>query len=82
LIEKLNAVPAPLPDQVLQAQQDGDAFALSQSLPDDWASKRPEQLSPGQFVEVTRLIFGDNSNASPSDVDLGRKVWRKLKHGI
>lgn len=75
--EKLNASPLPLPQSVLDAREQGDAFAQSQELPEDWASKRPEQLSPGQFVEVTRLLFGDSQTE-----DLGRKVWRKLKHGV
>ena len=90
LLEKLNASPVPLPPQVIKAQEEGDEFALQQTLPDNWASKRPEELTPAQFVEVTRLLFGDSSNDGTSDgesletdsEDLGRKVWRKLKHGI
>lgn len=46
-------------------------------LPEDWASKRPEELRPGQFVELTRLLYG----AGDADTALGQKVWRKLKHG-
>lgn len=92
LKEKLNSLPVPLPESVLDAQHSGDAFALSQTLPDDWASKRPEELTPGQFVEVTRLLYGSNNNGKSGSSsnnnnqqgasDLGRKVWRKLKHGI
>ncbi|ACI64545.1 predicted protein, partial [Thalassiosira pseudonana CCMP1335] len=33
-------------------------FALNQELPKNWSSMRPEELTPGQFVEVTRLLFG------------------------
>lgn len=68
--------PPPLPPSVLQARRGGDAFAASQELPSDWASKRPEQLTPGQFVELTRMIHGEDASAP-----LGDKVWRKLKHG-
>jgi 16S rRNA (adenine1518-N6/adenine1519-N6)-dimethyltransferase len=93
LMEKLSSLPLPLPDSVVAAQQQGDAFALEQQLPDDWFTKRPEQLTPGQFVEVTRLLFGDtgsnnnnedgeNESSNIKEVDLGRKVWRKLKHGV
>ena len=86
LMEKISSPPLPLPATVLAARERGDAFALSQELPEDWMSKRPEQLTPAQFVEVTRLIFGDTSydenGAGDADVELGRKVWRKLKHGV
>lgn len=54
-----------------------DAVGRHQALPPDWPSLRPEQLTPGQFIEVTRCLFGE----SDPDADLGRKVWRKLKHG-
>lgn len=74
--EQLDVPPLPLPDSIRELQDKGDEFALKQELPPDWGSKRPEQLSPGQFVEITRLLFGSRQ----SD-ELGRKVWRKLKHG-
>lgn len=88
--------PMPLPSVVQEARDNGDAFALRQALPEDWAMMRPEELSPGQFVEITRMLFGtgpatddDNEDVDAvSDWDnddngseLGRKVWRKLKHG-
>ena len=75
--ELLRAAPLPLPASVVKAREEGDEFAQTQELPEDWGSMRPEQLSPGQFVEITRLLFGDGESE-----DLGRKVWRKLKHGI
>ena len=75
-MELLNAPPLPLPQSVIEARELGDAFAMSQELPENWFSKRPEQLTPAQFVEVTRLLFG-----SEQKDDLGNKVWRKLKHG-
>jgi 16S rRNA (adenine1518-N6/adenine1519-N6)-dimethyltransferase len=78
-IEQLDAPPVPLPQAVLDAQGRHDAFALSQVLPEDWGSKRPEQLTPAQFVEITRLLYGERTDDGG---ELGRKVWRKLKHGI
>lgn len=76
----LNAAPLPLPDAVQNARDAGDPFALNQELPVDWASKRPEELTPGQFVELTRLLFGATEGDAPT-MPLGKKVWRKLKHG-
>ena len=76
----LNAAPLPLPEVVRKAQDAGDPFALNQDLPVDWASKRPEELTPGQFVELTRLLFGA-TEGDIAAVPLGKKVWRKLKHG-
>lgn len=79
----LDSEPLPLMKSTLVARESGDKFALSQELPKDWATKRPEQLSAGQFVELTRLIFHSNGNELEhlADKPLGRKVWRKLKHG-
>jgi ribosomal RNA small subunit methyltransferase A len=81
LMDKLQSPPLSLPQSVVEAQEQGDAFALAQTLPEDWASKRPEELTPGQFVEVTRLLYGTASDGI-EDYELGTKVWRKLKHGI
>jgi len=89
--EKVNQIldsdPLPLTQATIEARERGDKFALSQELPSDWVRKRPEQLSPGQFVELTRLVFhGDTDAHQSNQVDhgemaLGRKVWRKMKHG-
>lgn len=75
--EQLDAPPLPLPESVVAAREAGDEFASAQELPKDWFTKRPEQLSPGQFVEITRLLYGSSQKE-----DLGKKVWRKLKHGV
>jgi 16S rRNA (adenine1518-N6/adenine1519-N6)-dimethyltransferase len=79
----LDSEPLPLPDTVREAQNNGDAFALCQELPSDWATKRPEEFTSGQFVEITRLLFGPKEfdEESCRSTPLGRKVWRKLKHG-
>ena len=76
--EVLDRKPLPLPHLVVEARDQGDPFALTQELPDDWSSMRPEQLTAGQFVELTRLLFGTTAD---ENYDLGSKVWRKLKHG-
>lgn len=70
-----------LPDSIQEASDSGDEFAATQELARDWASKRPEELSPGQFVELTRLLFGPKDGGVDQSVPLGNKVWRKLKHG-
>jgi 16S rRNA (adenine1518-N6/adenine1519-N6)-dimethyltransferase len=70
---------APVPDVVQQAAQMGDPFAQKQKLPQDWASRRPEELHPAEFMELTRLVF---SGIDPLPTfELGTKVWRKRKHG-
>jgi hypothetical protein len=77
----LESPPLPLPTCVQEARKNGDAFAQTQELCADWASKRPEELTPGQFVELTRLLYGPKEGAVDQAVPLGTKVWRKLKHG-
>jgi ribosomal RNA small subunit methyltransferase A len=47
-------------------------------LPSDWSSRRPEQLTPDQFVALTRHVFGAPYEHTPL---WPSKVWRKLKHG-
>ena len=69
---------AVLPESVKEAQREGDNFSLTQTLPSDWLKKRPEELTAGQFIEITRLVFGDNES---ENMAFDKKVWRKLKHG-
>ncbi len=80
--ELLDSSPLPLPDIVLEARKGGDAFAATQELPTNWASKRPEEMTSGQFVELTRLFFGPANGVVDNSKPLGSKVWRKLKHGV
>lgn len=70
-----------LPQSIQEAIESGDEFAATQELPIDWATKRPEELTPGQFVELTRLLFGPKDGVIDPSVPLGNKVWRKMKHG-
>eukprot|EP00584_Thalassiosira_punctigera_P000114 CAMPEP_0172533024 /NCGR_PEP_ID=MMETSP1067-20121228/5864_1 /TAXON_ID=265564 ORGANISM="Thalassiosira punctigera, Strain Tpunct2005C2" /NCGR_SAMPLE_ID=MMETSP1067 /ASSEMBLY_ACC=CAM_ASM_000444 /LENGTH=461 /DNA_ID=CAMNT_0013317609 /DNA_START=71 /DNA_END=1456 /DNA_ORIENTATION=+ len=80
--EFLDGGPSPLPRSVVEARAAGDEFALAQALPDDWAKKRPEELTPGQFVEITRMLYGpSDSKGGVNESQLSNKVWRKLKHG-
>lgn len=44
-------------------------------LPEDWPSKRPEELSPSAFVALTKLLYGTTDTPWPD------RVWRKAKHG-
>ena len=76
--EFFESEPLPLPQSVQEAIDEGDEFALAQQLPSDWVKKRPEELTAGQFVEITRLLYG---TADGEESPLGKKVWRKLKHG-
>lgn len=75
--ELLDSEPLPLPESIVELQKEGDEFAQRQELPLNWGTKRPEELTPGQFVEITRLLYGNRQSE-----ELGRKVWRKLKHGV
>ena len=76
--EILSAAPSQPPPEVMASAKAGDEFAASQFLPENWASRRPEEFKPAQFIELTRHIYGDGS---VKGADLGRKVWRKAKHG-
>lgn len=79
----LDGPPLPLPATVIKDRENGDEFARSQELPDDWAKRRPEEFTPGQFVELTRLLFGPkNGRMEDPPTPFRNKVWRKLKHGL
>ena len=69
--------------------------ARPEGLPDNWPDKRPEELLPREFVELTRLVFGDvhgglvwdddieggrQFGGTKDNYDLGKRVWRKRKH--
>ncbi len=55
-------------------------------LSDEWATRRPEELEPHEFVELTRLLFGPASSkpggASSTGGEAGStRVWRRARHG-
>mmetsp|Transcript_35520 Transcript_35520/g.85707 ORF Transcript_35520/g.85707 Transcript_35520/m.85707 type:complete len:466 (+) Transcript_35520:161-1558(+) len=82
--EFLDGSPCPLPKCVVEARDAGDKFASEQELPEDWAKKRPEELTSGQFVELTRMLYGPRDEEGEQgweESELGNKVWRKMKHG-
>lgn len=79
--EILDSAPLPLPQIVLDKQKEGDLFASSQELPPKWNKMRPEELTPGQVVELTRLIYGPNEYSGEQVDKFDKKVWRKMKHG-
>ena len=78
--EAATALFSSLPDTFTPENTD-DPFFATRKLPEDWASKRPEELNCGQFVEVTRIFFGPNNGEANEPVSFEPKVWRKLKHG-
>lgn len=54
----LHLSPLPVPDAIQALAHCGNAFALQQTrLPHDWSTKRPEEIHPAQFIELTRLIY-------------------------
>jgi hypothetical protein len=64
---------------VRRRAEGGDEFAKMQYLPEGWGGMRPEEIKPQQFIELTRLVYGEEEDRE--NYDLGAKVWRKLKHG-
>ena len=59
-----------------------DAYAAT-PIPDDWLRKRPEQLSPLEWVELSGMVFG--ASADGGDASLLRKdmqpKWSATKAG-
>lgn len=49
----------------------------SVQLPEEWGTKRPEQLAPVEFLTLTELIYGKKP-----EVEKGiTRVWRHQRHG-
>jgi len=44
-------------------------------LPEEFATKRPQHLTPEDFVELTKVIFGEQKDT------VGDKAWRNVHHG-
>jgi 16S rRNA (adenine1518-N6/adenine1519-N6)-dimethyltransferase len=60
-------------------------------LSDEWATRRPEELEPHEFVELTRLLFGPAKGGAAAAGAAGAagaaagggstRVWRRARHG-
>lgn len=57
-------------------------------LSDEWATRRPEELAPREFVELTRLLFGPAKTGAAAGAGAGgaeeggsTRVWRRMRHG-
>ncbi|CAM9468264.1 unnamed protein product, partial [Heterosigma akashiwo] len=46
------------------------------TLPEEWATKRPQQLTPEEFVELTKLLYGEEEDK------IAEKAWRNAGHGV
>lgn len=44
-------------------------------LPDEWATRRPEELMPQEFIALTSFIFGPAGDDEPNS---GTPVWREM----
>lgn len=47
------------------------------ALPEAFAARRPEELAPEEFVELTLLVFGRREERRDGET----RVWRHAKHG-
>ena len=50
-----------------------------EGLPRAWSTMRPEEITPLQFVALTKHVLG--ANADDDRRPWGDRVWRKEKHG-
>ena len=46
-------------------------------LPDEFGSRRPEQLAPEEFIELTLLVYGPKPEREEGET----RVWRQARHG-
>jgi len=62
---------------MLRQSLKGILKSVAKTLPDDWATKRPEELRPPEFLKLTALIYGyrDIENLDPA-LESGYPVWR------
>ncbi|CEM23118.1 unnamed protein product [Vitrella brassicaformis CCMP3155] len=61
--------------KMLRQSLKGVAHEAGVALPPQWGVLRPQAMTPQQFVEVTKILFG------PADEGPPRRVWRKDQHG-
>lgn len=44
-------------------------------LPEEWATRRPEELMPQEFLSLTSFIFGPDGDHEPTS---GTPIWREM----
>lgn len=59
-----------------RVEHEYDSSNNTDGLPESWETMRPEELTPAQFVALTKHILGTRDGAP-----WGERVWRKAKHG-
>eukprot|EP00605_Chrysophyceae_sp_TOSAG23-4_P000447 GSChrysophyteH1.ASY1.ANO1.505.1 assembled CDS len=51
---------------------------LSAGIPEKWATRRPESLTPVEFVQLTAALYGDQARRwRGSEVSHATEVWRR-----
>ena len=52
-------------------------------MPEKWTQRRPEELLPVEFIELTKDIFGDVHSSQAFKIDkhedAQKYVWRKVR---
>lgn len=55
---------------------------IGKDLPEKWATRRPEELRPPDFLELTADLYGEVSPlAVPPSTDLFTSPWGKVWRG-
>jgi 16S rRNA A1518/A1519 N6-dimethyltransferase RsmA/KsgA/DIM1 with predicted DNA glycosylase/AP lyase activity len=75
----------PLLKEAAEARQAAGGLAETASgegaaallLPEEWGVRRPEELKPEEFLELTLLVFGAQAERAQDET----RVWRHAKHG-
>ena len=59
-------------------EEEGTKAAVTPMLlPEEWGMRRPEELKPEEFLELTLLVFGPRVERAEDET----RVWRHAKHG-
>ena len=61
-----------------------DEKAVIKELPEKWATKRPEQLTPEEFVDLTLAIYGEKPAelTSERDYDAEMSIGNTMGSGV
>ena len=81
--------PSTLPTLPEEMSLPGMGLPIIKELPEPWATKRPEQLTPLQFIELTKVIYGalepstsaDNNSSDDSNKKMYQSqfIWRDTR---